>query len=116
MIYCQTNNVERIAVHPLNDIDNTQYVELIKYGNIPMFAVYVDDGEDEWVWEFELVNPSDYERVKMNIFDAIFVCDTMTELASALDAVFDNRFADILLIDECECCEGCKEDCCKYNQ
>lgn len=107
MIYCQTINKECIAVHPLDDIDNTQYVELVKYGDIPLLAVWIDDGEDEWVWEFELINPSDYERIKMNIFDAIFVCDTMHELAEAFDATFRRRFDDILIVDECDGCNGC---------
>lgn len=113
MIYCQTINKECIAVHPLDDINDTQYVELIKHGNAPMFSVLVDDGDGEWIWEFELLNPSDYERVKMNIFDAIFVCDTMIELAEALDDIFENGFADILIRDECDGCEGC-EGCNKF--
>lgn len=114
MIYCQTINKECIAVHPLDDISNTQFVELIKYGDIPMFAVYVDDGEDEWIWEFDLSTPSDYERVKMSIFDAVFGCDTMIELAEALDDIFENDFEDILIVDECDDCNGC-EGCSKYE-
>lgn len=116
MIYCQTINKECIAVHPLDDINNTQYVEFIKYGDAPMFAVYVDEGGDEWIWEFELTNPSDYERVKMNTFDAIFECDTMLELVGALNAIYKDDFEDILIEDECSGCMGCEEDCCKYNQ
>ena len=114
MIYCQTINKECIAVHPLNDINNTQFVELIKDGGIPMFSVWMDDGEDEWLWEFEMYSPSDYERVKMNIFDAIYECDTMLELAEALDAIFEDGFGDILIVDECdgcECCSKCPQQC-----
>lgn len=107
MIYCQTINKECVAVHPLDDINNTQYVELVRHGNIPLLAVWMYDGEDEWVWEFELFNPSDYERIKMNIFDAIFACDTMFELADALDAIFRGSFEDILIVDECDGCNGC---------
>lgn len=114
MIYCQTINVERIAVHPLNNINNTQYVELMKYGSTPLFAVWMNDGKDDWFWEFEMFNPSDYERVKMNIYDAIFGCDTMLELAEALDAIFEDGFEDILVIDECADCEGCS-GCNKYK-
>ena len=44
MIYCQTINKECIAVHPLDDINRTHFVELVKYGNAPIFAVFVDDG------------------------------------------------------------------------
>lgn len=115
MIYCQTINKECIAIHPLDDINNTQYVELVKYGNEPMFSVSVDDGEEEWIWEFEMLNPSDYERVKMNIFDAIFECDTMLELAEALDDIFEDGFANILVVNECDCCDGC-DGCMKYPQ
>lgn len=111
MRYCQTINKECIAVHPLDDINSTQYVELIKYGDVPMFSVWMDDGEEEWVWEFEMFNPSDYERVKMNIFDAIFGCETMIELAEALDDIFNEEFVNILIKNECDGCEGC----CKYN-
>ena len=99
--------MERIAVHPMGDVNNTQYVEFIKYGNTPIFAVCLDDGEDEWLWEFELFNPSDYERVKMSVFGAIFECDTMIELAETLDDIFENGFEDILIVDECDECDGC---------
>lgn len=111
MIYCQTDNKECIAIHPLDNVDNTQWVEIIKYGDIPMFAVYVDDGEEEWFWEFEMTNPSDYERVKMSIFDAIFGCDTMSELTEALNDIFGEDFGDILIVDECDGCTGC----CRYE-
>ena len=107
MRYYQTINVERIAVHPLDDVSSTRYVELMKYGYAPFFAVWVNDGKDNRFWEFEMFTPSDYERVKLNTFDAIFECDTMLELAEALDAVYRNDFEDILIIDECENCDGC---------
>ena len=110
MIYCETTNKECIAVHPLDDVRDTQYVELIKYGDESKFAVWIDDGEDEWIWEFDMNYPSDYERVKLNLFDAIFTCDTMKELAKAFDAIAENNFEDILIVDECDCC-GCCGNC-----
>ena len=110
MIYCQTINKECIAVHPMDDVRDTQFIELVKYGDVPMFAVWIDGGEYEWLWEFELTCPSDYERIKFSIFDAIYRCDTMLEIALALDKVFEEAFSDILIVDECENCEGC--DCC----
>lgn len=116
MIYCQTINVERIAVHPMDDMKSTQYVELTKCGDVPMFSVWMYDGEAEWLWEFEMYTPSDYERVKMNTFDAIFECDTMSELAEALDAVYRDGFEDILIVDECEECDGCCGGCNKSKQ
>ena len=107
MIYCQTISKECIEVRPLNNIKNAQYVEFIKYGDIHVFAVCMNDGEKEWTWEFDMSNPSDYERVKMNTFDAIFECDTMLELAEALDSIYRDGFEDILVVDECAECGGC---------
>ena len=110
MKYCETISRECIAVHPLDDIDNTQYVELIKYGDEPKFAVWVEDNDGAWIWEFDMTCPSNYERVKLSIFDAIFGCDTMKELVNAFDDIFENDFEDILIEDECDCC-GCCGDC-----
>ena len=107
MRYCKTINKECIAVHPLDDIGNTHYIELIKAGDVPMFAVWMDDGEVVWIWEFEMFTPSDYERVKMNVFDAVYTCDTMLELSDALDTIFREYFAEILIVDECAECDGC---------
>ena len=113
MVYCRTINVERIAVHPMDNLRNTQFIELTKYGDEPTFSVWVDTGtSEEWFWEFDMSNPSDYERVKHNIFDIMFECDTMTELAIELDELFNDGFETILIKDECEECIGC--DGCKY--
>lgn len=107
MRYCETISKECIAIHPLDNIDSTRYVELIKYGDEPKFAVWIEDEDGAWVWEFDMTRPSDYERVKLSIFDAIFGCDTMTELIAAFDAIFNNDFEDILIDDECDCCSCC---------
>lgn len=97
MIYCQTTNEERIAVHPMDNMKDTKFISLTKYGDDLMFLVSMYDGEDEWYWEFDMSCPSDYERVKLNIFDAIFECDTMVELAYTLDEIFKDGFANILV-------------------
>ena len=114
MVYCKTVNVERIAVHPMNNLRNTQFVEITKYGDELVFSVDMYDGENEWYWEFDMSNPSDYERVKHNIFDAVFECDTMPELAEVLDEIFNDGFEPILIKDEYDGCIGC--DGCKYVQ
>ena len=109
MIYCRTINVERIAVHPMDDMENTQFVELTKYGDEPIFSVWVDDGKEEWYWEFDMSYPSDYETVKLNILEAVFECDTMFELVEMLDAIFNDGFETILIKDGCEGCSGCNK-------
>lgn len=113
MIYCRTIKEERIAVHPMDNTNNTQFVELTQYGDELIFSVDMYDGENEWCWEFNMNCPSDYERVKLSVFDAIFECDTMLELAEMLDAIFKDGFGTILIEDECDCCNGCSG--CKYD-
>lgn len=117
MIYCKTIEVERIAVHPMNDLTNMQFIELTKYGDEPVFSVWIDDGKEEWYWEFDMTCPSDYERVKLSIYDAIFVCNTMLELVKVLDKVFNNGFGSILISDEDEECVDCEyREKCRYVQ
>lgn len=96
MIYRNTINIERISLSPLDNINSTQFVELIKFGDVATFGVLAN----ECYWEFDMSEPSDYERVKMNIYDAIFECDTMNELCEALNAIFEDGFATILIDDE----------------
>lgn len=109
MIYNQTINRECIVFHPLNDEENIWCVEMTRYGDIPMFSVYMDDGTEEWNWEFEMFTPSDYDRVKLCIFNAVEKCETMLELACVLDSFFRDDFADILIEEGDDECNGC--DC-----
>ena len=111
MIYYKTNIVEQIVVRPLDDINSARFVELVRHGDVPILSVWLDDGDEEWEWEFEMFAPSDYERIKMNIYDVIFACETMPELAEALDDIFEKHFADILIVDECNECNGCCGNC-----
>lgn len=114
MIYSETMNIERIVVHPMDNMKSTQFVELIKDGIQSSFIVWLDDGKEEWYWEFDITCPSDYERVKLSIFDAIFECNTMNELARVLDGVFHDGFETILIeeyeeaCEHCDMCNGCK--------
>ena len=100
MIYRQTINIERIEFSPLNDTNSTNCVELVKFGDTATFSVSMNNDEYEWYWEFDMSEPSDYERVKMNMYDAIFGCDTMEELGEALDAIFEDGFGEILIYEE----------------
>ena len=114
MIYCKTIEVERIAVQSINDLINMQFIELTKYGDESIFSVWTDDGKEEWYWEFDMTYPSNYERVKLSIYDAIFACNTMLELVEVLDEIFNVSFEGILISDEyeeyanCECHKNCE--------
>ena len=114
MIYCKTINVERIAVHPMDDASNTQFIELTKYGDETVFSVDMCDDEFQYFWKFDMSEPSDYERVKLCIFDMICHCNTMKKLVYTLDVVFRDWFEEILIEEEYECCADC--DGCGYLQ
>lgn len=113
MIYCKTIKEERIVVHPMNNHRIYRSVDLTMYGDEPFLSVYIEDDKNEWLWEFDMTVPSNYERVKMCIYDVIFECDTMPELAEMLDDVFHEGFASILIEDECDGCEHCND--CPYT-
>ena len=107
MIYTGTGIAEFIQV---NDDGEIFGIELVKMPDEPTFIV-CSDYDDDWSYEFTLENNSDYERVKFNIMDAIFECNTMDELIGYLSNVFEDGFADILVYnDDCDCdgnCENC---------
>lgn len=118
MIYQGTDVVEIIAINPMNDMNETHYINMVKSGTGPVFYVTCCCNSD-WYYEFVMENNSDYEIVKFNIMETIFECDTMNELLCALSKVFEEGFGDILIEDKCECacdepgeCEcQCDGDC-----
>lgn len=116
MLYCKTINEENIVVHPLDDVNIYDYVRLMKHGEEPTLTVYICDGKYDWDWCFDISNPSDYERVKLCVFDAICECDTMEELGCMLDAIFREVFDDILIVDVDECEDCCDCEYCGYLQ
>lgn len=109
MVYCGTGNVERIFVHPMNNLNESHYIDIVTNKDDPTFFVTCCCDED-WVYEFEY-NKSDYERVKFNIMEMIFECDTMDELLDALSEVFEDGFE--IIDDECDGdCQHC--ECCEF--
>lgn len=126
MIYQGTDVVEVIAINPMNNTNETHYINMVKSGDYSMFYVTCCCNAD-WFYEFAMENNSDYERVKFNIMEAIFKCDTVNELLCTLSDVFEEGFGDILIENndgcECECCDHgececqCDGDCgnCRYE-
>lgn len=108
MVYHGTCAVERIMVHPMNELGETHFIELVKAADEPVFYVTCCCDED-WFYEFYMSNNSDYERIKHNIMESVFECETMEELLKTLSEVFEDGFADILISEECDGdCENCK--------
>jgi hypothetical protein len=111
MVFCGVYEEENLVVHPMDDLDSSHYISIIKAKEEPIFYVTCCCDED-WIWEFEYTR-SEYERIKYLIMDAICVCDTMDELMDTLtedfesyDMIFDNDTEEY----ECECdgdCENC---------
>lgn len=115
MIFCGSYEVERLIVHPTNNVDEAHYIEIEKNKDAPIFSVtYCCD--DEWIWEF-MYSKTNYEVVKYLIMDSIVVCDTVEELIDMLDEVFAEE-CDHMICEgyemecdgDCECCDCCGEE------
>ena len=124
MIYCSTGNLERIFVHPNNDIEELHWVDISMSRDKPAFAVTCCC-DDEWIWEF-WYSKTNYELVKHMVMDCIFDAEDMDDLIDSMDETFDEFFMDIVVDetdfheDECdENCEcGCDGNCdnCSFNE
>lgn len=112
MIYKGTYDVEIIEIVPMDDMSETHYIQMQKSRDDATFSVTCCCDED-FYYEF-MYNKSDYERVKFNIMECIFECDTMEELLDTLSEVFEDGFEPIEHdpeYEEFECdgdCENCE--------
>lgn len=120
MVYDNSHLVEQIAVRPNDSLKETHFIELTRIGNDPVFFVTCSFYDKDYSWEFETFSISDYERVKFNILNAVFECDTMYELMDMLDEIFTDGFSDILVdyTNECEikCCGDCASCTCESTE
>lgn len=109
MVYHGTDLVEVINVHPIDELSETHCISLVKSADNAKFYVNCCCDED-WVYEFYMLNNSDYERIKFSIMEAIFECDTMDELMERLSDIFEDGFEDIMVNEE-HCCGECCGEC-----
>lgn len=119
MIYCTSENLERIYVHPDSNLRERHWVDIASGGDLNTFSVSVCC-DDEWIWEF-WYNKSNYDLVKHVIMDCIFEAEDMDELIELMDEAFDEFFSEIVVDttelqeDEIECdgdcanCEFCED-------
>ena len=113
MVYCGTDIIESIVVHPAGNSEDKHVIGLVKHADDPVFSVECCCNS-EWRYEFYMNGNADYERVKFNIMESIFECENMDELLAELSEVFEDGLADILIRneDEHKCnCDGSCEDC-----
>ena len=108
MVYKGSDLVEIIQVHPMDELDETHFINMVKPADSATFYVTCCCDE-EWIYEFYLNNNSDYERVKFNIMEAIFDCMTMNELLKTLSEVFEDGFSDMMVEIDCNC-ENCSAE------
>ena len=106
MVYHGTYNKETIAVHPMNSLGETHFIEMVKSAEEPIFWVTCCC-DDDWYYEFYLECNSDYEAVKFAIMEMICDCETMDELLDTLSDMFECDFADMMVDRECDCETGC---------
>ena len=112
MIYTGTYKSEKITFKSEDMMCEDYAVELCKDAEDGSFCVVIEGDGYDWIWEFATDSASDYERVKFTIMEIMFESESIDELVEALDDIFTDGFADILVDDECgECC-GCCDCCC----
>lgn len=109
MRYGGTENVEMIYFSPMDALNETHFITMQKVFDEPVFCVSCCC-DDDWFYAFSFEDNTTYERVKFNIMDAIFNCETTNELLDYLDEVFTEGFDDVLIYDDDEddeCCGMC---------
>lgn len=111
MVYYGNYVTEGILFHTKEDINDFYIIALTKNVDGKTFRVEVDFNDD-WHWEFDMSYPGNYEIVKHTIMDIAFDSDNADELLMELDACFEELFAEIAAMDQCEdtcdCEKGCK--------
>lgn len=95
MTYFGTAVSECIIIHNDGDLKERHCIEMTKSANTSNFIVTCCC-YDDWGYEFKITNPSDYERVKFSIMEAMLVCEDMDELLTYLGEIFVDEFADTL--------------------
>ena len=105
MIFCGNYEVEKLVVHPSDDVHSAHYIEIAKDKDAPLFSVTCCC-HYEWVWQF-VYTKTNYEVVKYLTMASIVECDTMYELIDMLDEVYEEECGHMI-------CEGieCECDCC----
>ena len=109
MLYCCSGNLERLFVHPDNNLEESHWIDIAMGTDTPTFAVTCCCNDD-WVWTFAY-DKTTYDLVKYAIMDCIMACETMDELIAALDDVFETEFSYIIIDTDELCCCGGEEEC-----
>lgn len=106
MVYHGTFVSEKIAFHPAGEPTKVHFIEMTKAANETLFWVSCCCGEEDWVYEFDMECPSDYERVKYCIMDTMFMCESFDGLLDELEEVFEDGFECTFIgNEECNDCD-----------
>ena len=95
MVYCSTGNLERLFIHPYDDVEERHWVDIAQANDEPTFSVTCCCNE-EWIWEF-WYSKTNYELVKHMVMDCIFDAEDMNDLIDAMDEAFEEFFSDIVV-------------------
>lgn len=111
MIYCGTDKAELIYFHL--DEDENELCAIVMEQDSDDNVFYVREYcNPDWEWKF-MYTAANYEMVKHAIFDAGFDSKDMSDLLLMLDAIFEEYFDEIVILDECDCDGNC--NCCNCN-
>lgn len=87
---------EKIYLCSEGGATSIHYIELIRCRN----TLFVETCcTPDWSYRFTSDDPSDFERIKFNIMEQIFKCNSIEELLDQLSFVFEDGFAGILIED-----------------
>lgn len=93
---CGITSVEIIEMNPMDDLNTVHWVALEKASDDMTVSVYTCC-DDEWGYKFKLENNFDYDRIKYNIMEMMFECETMKELLDELGDLFENGFGEMIV-------------------
>ena len=96
MVYRGSEFVEKIVFSPAGEPENMHCIEMRKGDGVFTVGRCCDP---EWNYAFHMDMQSDYERVKFNIMEQIFECESLEELLDNLTDIFEDGFTDILIED-----------------
>lgn len=122
MIFCSTGSLERLFIHPHNNLNERHWVDITMgtetENDESTFTVTICC-DDEWMWEF-WYSKTNYDLVKHMVMDCIFESKDMDDLINNMDETFEEYFSDIAVYtaelkeDKLECDGDCEN--CSFNE
>lgn len=100
MIFCGAYKKEILDFHPNNNFNDLCSIEIVLDKHNPIIYVYAEDENYSWLWKFWHESNTVYEKIKLAILDVTASVNTLKETMKALDDIFYEYFAEILIEED----------------